>query len=54
MPIDGITLHLLIDELKIEIIGSRIDKIHQPASEEFIFHLRSRNGIKKLVIKVRK
>lgn len=50
MPIDGITLHLLIDELKKEIIGSRIDKIHQPASEEFIFHLRSRNGIKKLVI----
>lgn len=48
MPLDGITLHLLIDELKNEIIGCRIEKIHQPSNDEIVFHLRSRQGLKKL------
>lgn len=50
MPIDGYTLSLLTKELKSEIIGSRIEKIHQPAKDEIIFNLRSRDGAKKLFI----
>ena len=50
MPLDGFTLNLLIRELKNEIIGCRIEKIHQPSNDEIVFHLRSRQGAKKLYI----
>ena len=50
MPIDGLTLGLVASELKKEITGYRIDKIHQPSVDEIIFTLRSRSGQKKLYI----
>ena len=48
MPLDGLTLHFLKEELKQNIIGCRVDKIHQPSKDELVFHLRDRNGAKKL------
>ena len=50
MPVDGFTLHLLTAELKQKAVGSRIEKIHQPGRDEFVFHLRSRQGATKLLI----
>lgn len=40
MPFDGITIHALTDEIKAIIVGSRIDKIHQPENDEIVFHIR--------------
>jgi len=50
MPLDGITLNLLKQELSQYIIGSRIEKIHQPSKDELVFHLRSREGAFRLLI----
>ena len=50
MPLDGITLNLLKNELSQYIVGSRIEKIHQPSKDELVFHLRSREGAYKLLI----
>ncbi len=50
MPLDGITLYLLKQELSGYIIGSRIEKIHQPSKDELVFHLRSREGAYRLLI----
>lgn len=50
MPLDGITLNLLKNELSQYIIGSRIEKIHQPSKDELVFHLRSREGAYRLLI----
>ncbi|MBQ2973230.1 MAG: NFACT family protein [Clostridia bacterium] len=50
MPLDGITINLLKQELSQYIIGSRIEKIHQPSKDELVFHLRSREGAYRLLI----
>ncbi len=50
MPLDGITLNLLKNELSHYIIGSRIEKIHQPSKDELVFHLRSREGAYRLLV----
>ncbi len=50
MPLDGITLNLLKKELSEYIVGSRIEKIHQPSKDELVFHLRSREGAYRLLI----
>ena len=50
MPLDGLTLHLLTDELKNQIVGCRIEKIYQPAKDEIIFNIRNRDGAKRLFI----
>lgn len=50
MPLDGITLSLVRRELSETIIGSRIEKIHQPSKDELVFHLRTREGAYKLLI----
>lgn len=50
MPLDGITLNLLKQELSQYIIGSRIEKIHQPSKDELVFHLRSREGAYRLLL----
>ncbi|MBR3619916.1 MAG: NFACT family protein, partial [Clostridia bacterium] len=52
MPLDGLTLHLLTEELKQSAAGSRIEKVYQPTADEIIFHLRSREGTMKLLINV--
>ncbi|HZJ78357.1 MAG TPA: NFACT RNA binding domain-containing protein [Clostridia bacterium] len=50
MPLDGIFLHLLIKELNDTLIGSRVEKVHQPTKDELVFYLRSRSGANKLLI----
>ncbi len=50
MPLDGITLNLLKQELSKHIVGSRIEKIHQPSKDELVFHLRSREGAYRLLV----
>lgn len=50
MPFDGITIHALTNELKEVLIGSKIDKIHQPESDEIVFIIRKdRKNIKLLL-----
>ncbi len=44
MALDGITLGLVKNELKTYILGSKIEKIHQPSRNELVFVLRTRNG----------
>ncbi len=50
MPLDGITINLLKQELSQYIVGSRIEKIHQPSKDELVFHLRSRAGAYRLLV----
>lgn len=50
MALDGVYLSLVKKELEGELIGSRIDKIHQPSKDNLIIALRtSRSGTKKLL-----
>ena len=47
MPLDGFTLHFLTGELRRDIVGCRVEKVHQPSKDELVMHLRDRNGAKK-------
>lgn len=40
MPFDGITIHALTEEISNILIGSKIDKIHQPETDEIIIIIR--------------
>ncbi len=53
MAIDGAYLHCLRQEMETRIIGSRVDKIHQPSKEELVFSLRHPTGHIKLYISAR-
>lgn len=53
MALDGIFLHCLKAELADEILGNRVEKVHQPSRDEIVLHLRGRNGARKLFISVR-
>ncbi len=44
MALDGISLGLIKKELEGYILGSKIDKVHQPSKNELVFILRTRNG----------
>lgn len=44
MALDGIALGLVKNELLRYIIGSKIEKVHQPSKNELVFILRTRNG----------
>ena len=44
MALDGIFLHLLGEELKEVLIGSKVDKIHQTQKVELVFTMRTRSG----------
>lgn len=50
MPLDGFTLHFLTGELRRDIVGCRVEKVHQPSKDELVMHLRDRNGAKKLFL----
>lgn len=50
MPLDGITLHLLNNEIRSRITGCKIDKIYQPNASDLVFHLRSRSEAVNLYI----
>ena len=52
MALDGITTALLTDELDRELRGARIDKVFQPDRYTFILHIRTNDGIRKLLISV--
>lgn len=49
MALDGIVTRAIVHELQL-CIGARIHKIHQPASSDLIFHLRTQAGTKKLLL----
>ena len=49
MALDGAFLYAVQQELQ-PLIGYRVEKIHQPAKEELILALRSREGSEKLLI----
>ena len=40
MAFDGLCLHFLIEELKESLLDTKIEKIHQPARDEFLFVLK--------------
>lgn len=48
MPLDGLFLHFLLREIQQQILGSRVEKLHQPSKEELVLLLRSRNGATRL------
>ena len=50
MALDGIYLHLLSEELKEVLIGSKVDKIHQTQKTELVFTLRTRSGAYRLLM----
>lgn len=50
MPLDGIFLHFLTNELVNELVGSRVEKVHQPSKDELLLLLRSRSGGYKLML----
>ena len=52
MPLDGIFLHHLADELNM-CVGARADKIHQPSRDELVLLLRSVSFTGKLLISLR-
>ncbi len=49
MALDGAFLYAVKNELQI-LIGSRVDKIHQPSKEEIIIAIRAKGGSFKLLI----
>lgn len=50
MPFDAGVMASVVKQLKETVIGSRIEKIYQPERDETVFHLRSRNGSKRLLL----
>lgn len=50
MALDGIFLHLLGEELKEVLIGSKVDKIHQTQKVELVFTMRTRSGAYRLLL----
>ncbi len=50
MALDGITLGLVKKELETYLIGSKIDKVHQPSKNELVFIMRTRNGAYRLYL----
>ncbi len=50
MPLDGITLHFLRQELLETALGCRVEKIHQPGKDELVFQLRSRTAAARLYL----
>ncbi len=53
MALDGAYLHCLKQEIAAAAIGCRVEKVHQPARDEIVLHLRGRSGARKLFISVR-
>ncbi len=50
MPLDGVFLSLLKNEIEAVAVGGRVDKIHQPAKETILIAMRSQGGNHKLLI----
>ncbi len=50
MPFDGITINCLVKELNKQLVGGRVDKIHQPERNEIVMHIRSIGSNYKLLL----
>ncbi len=50
MPLDALCMTLLARELEGPLVGSRIDKIHQPTRDEALFTLRGQEGGHRLLL----
>ena len=50
MALDGAFLACVREELIAHLPDARVDKIHQPAREELVIHMRYRGGSEKLYI----
>ncbi|MHB1407620.1 MAG: NFACT family protein, partial [Desulfitobacteriaceae bacterium] len=50
MALDGVTLHYLVQELAPQLVGARIDKIHQPEKEEVHLLLRNQGSSFRLLL----
>ena len=44
MPLDGICMQAVAEELRSELLGLRIDKVQQPARDQVILLLRGISG----------
>ena len=53
MALDGAFLRHIKNEIENYALGSRVDKIYQPNKEEFIFYLRNKESVHKLLISSR-
>ena len=51
MPLDGICMQAVAEELRSELLGLRIDKVQQPARDQVILLLR---GKKRLLLKLKR
>ncbi|MCD7773947.1 MAG: NFACT family protein [Ruminococcus sp.] len=52
MALDGVYLNIIKKDLEEKLIGSRVDKIHQPSREEIIITFRTRQGSHKVLFNV--
>lgn len=50
MPLDAITLSAVAEELRTQIIESKIDKIYQPTRDQVVLLLRTKEGAKRLLL----
>ena len=50
MALDGIFLRFLINELKNDAVGCRVDKIYQPAKDEVVLLLRKKGFSAKMLM----
>ena len=50
MPLDGLFLNQLKNEIADVIVGGRVDKVHQPAKETIVLAMRAQAGNHKLLI----
>lgn len=50
MALDGITTAAIVHELKTKLIGGRIDKIHQPVTDEIRFTVRGIGVVHKILV----
>ena len=48
MALDGIFINFLVDEISKNLIGSKVDKVHQPTKNELVLIMRSKQGMFKL------
>ena len=48
MALDGIFINFLVNEISEKLIGSKVDKVHQPTKNELVLIMRSKQGMFKL------
>ncbi|NLT98435.1 MAG: fibronectin/fibrinogen-binding protein [Christensenellaceae bacterium] len=50
MTLDGLTLHLIVEELKEPVIGCKVDRVHQPQPDTVVLTLRAPGKNPRLLI----